>query len=557
MSKRTMTEDALFQIQNLEEALNKNAQGILASTMKEEIKSLVKESLNEQEEVDDVDTEEDEDVVMIDDTEDVTEPMDDMDSAPMPPMDDMDDVEMDDDETIDLRGASDDEVVKVFKLMGDEDGIVVTKDDDSISIVDGEDEYLIKLNEEIENEMKETYNELDEWMNEEDESDIPSEADIDAELMTFMDNPNDSNDEDDDYEKESDEEESDEDDDYEKESDEEESDEEEVLYELHMDEEDIEAEGYDKELEEMSIDEELDMYEMMQNEEDDDAGFMNPDDEIKETAFSNELEENLYEIEFEEDDMEEAYLDEKMIDEYDMEEAYLEEGKKRKKSSVSRKGRTGNGPKFSYKKENVFFKSGPKQKEGKKDMGTGKPRYSWKEEVNMEGFTENPKEMKEASRTYGAGSKKGRGLRKGITPNRNLTFESINSEVKVLREKNEEYRSALNMFRTKLNEVAIFNSNLAYATRLFTEHSTTKQEKLNILRRFDDVETLKESKNLYRVIKNEITNGNSGESTQITESIERVVSKSPSNGSATNLIESKTYENPQFLRMKDLMTKIK
>ena len=135
--------------------------------------------------------------------------------------------------------------------------------------------------------------------------------------------------------------------------------------------------------------------------------------------------------------------------------------------------------------------------------------------------------------------------------------ESINNEVNVLREKNEEYRNALNMFRTKLNEVAIFNSNLAYATRLFTEHSTTKQEKLNILRRFDNVETLKESKNLYRVIKNEITNGNSGESTQITESIERVVSKSPSNGSATNLIESKTYENPQFLRMKDLMTKIK
>jgi len=189
-------------------------------------------------------------------------------------------------------------------------------------------------------------------------------------------------------------------------------------------------------------------------------------------------------------------------------------------------------------------------------MGTGKPKYSWKEEVNMKGFTENAKEMKEASRTYGAGSKKGRGLRKGITPNRNLTFESVNSEVKVLREKNEEYRSALNMFRTKLNEVAIFNSNLAYATRLFTEHSTTKQEKINILRRFDNVETLKESKNLYKSIKNELSNGNSGESTQINESIERVVSKSPSNGSATSLIESKTYENPQFLRMKDLMGKM-
>ena len=29
-----------------------------------------------------------------------------------------------------------------------------------------------------------------------------------------------------------------------------------------------------------------------------------------------------------------------------------------------------------------------------------------------------------------------------------------------------------------------------------------------------------------------------------------------SSGSAVNLMESKTYENPQFLRMKDLMTKM-
>ena len=81
----------------------------------------------------------------------------------------------------------------------------------------------------------------------------------------------------------------------------------------------------------------------------------------------------------------------------------------------------------------------------------------------------------------------GRGLRKGITNNRNYVYsnsgvkvESTNAEVSMLREKNEEYRKALNVFREKLNEVAIFNSNLAYATRLFTEHSTTKKEKINI-----------------------------------------------------------------------------
>jgi hypothetical protein len=94
---------------------------------------------------------------------------------------------------------------------------------------------------------------------------------------------------------------------------------------------------------------------------------------------------------------------------------------------------------------------------------------------------------------------------------------------------------------------------LAYATRLFTEHSTTKKEKINILRRFDDVETLKESKNLYRSLKDELT---STDTKSINESVTTKLNKSVSTGSSTTLIESKTYENPQFLRMKDLMGKL-
>jgi hypothetical protein len=110
------------------------------------------------------------------------------------------------------------------------------------------------------------------------------------------------------------------------------------------------------------------------------------------------------------------------------------------------------------------------------------------------------------------------------------------------------------MFRDKLNEVAVFNSNLAYATRLFTEHSTSKQEKINVLRRFDSADTLKESKALYKTIKDELSVNT--KKTQMTESIERVIENTPQSGSAVNLIESKTYENPQFLRMKDIMSKI-
>jgi hypothetical protein len=147
-----------------------------------------------------------------------------------------------------------------------------------------------------------------------------------------------------------------------------------------------------------------------------------------------------------------------------------------------------------------------------------------------------------------------RAERNRVAAPRQVRSESVNQEMNLLREKNEEYKKALDFFRNKLNEVAVFNSNLAYSTRLFTEHSTTKQEKINILRRFDNVETLKESKSLYKSIKNEL-DGN--QTKVVTESIERQVIKTPSNGSSSNLIENKTYENPQFMRMKDLMTKIK
>jgi hypothetical protein len=197
-------------------------------------------------------------------------------------------------------------------------------------------------------------------------------------------------------------------------------------------------------------------------------------------------------------------------------------------------------------------------------MGTGSAKKVdvYKDDETLDGKMKIVKgkkaETKEASRTYASGSKKGRGLRKGITPNRNLEFpikESVyGEEVQILREKNEEYRKALNVFRNKLNEVAVFNSNLAYATRLFTEHSTSKQEKINILKRFDGVESLKESKNLYKTIKDELSIKTSQ---PMNESIERKIENVQNTGSAVNLIESKTYENPQFMRMKDLMSKLK
>ena len=158
-------------------------------------------------------------------------------------------------------------------------------------------------------------------------------------------------------------------------------------------------------------------------------------------------------------------------------------------------------------------------------------------------------EATEAARTYGNDVRTPANQGKKYKAGRH----EMNEEVKTLKKQNSEYKKALILFKDKLNEVAVFNANLAYATRLFTEHSTTKQEKLNILKRFDSISTMNEAKNLFNTIKTEL-----GTKTTVTESVVGKISNTPSSSSSQQVLsEAKAYENPQFRRMKDLMSKMK
>jgi len=533
---KSLVEEALLQMKNLEQVVAENAKGILASTMKEEISELVKESLKEAEEDEiettEMDEQEAEDILGIEmDSEesDEEEVEDEVESEDEESEDEIEidmDSEEEDELPMDLTGASDEEILKVFKAMSDEDGIIVTQDDDQVHIEDGNDdvEYIIQLEgDEEENVMEEE----EDVMADVDVEDGISDEELDA-----------------------------------------------MIADIFAESETTEGHDYDH----------------YRGAEEDDAAHirdleMDMEDDSEHTEEMDEEDEVVYEIEIdEEEDMD----DEDMDDSDDVNEdkmtikpvmgnlkkAKLTTKAETKESAIEPKGKAkGVGMNLSAKKyefseeemEEAKKEQGYDDREdereamkhgkiAKKDLKTTKAR---RDDAHFE--TRKKGEHKEAARTYAMGSKEGRGLRKGITNNRNYVYgdngvkvESINLEVQRLREKNEEYRKALNVFREKLQEVAVFNSNLAYATRLFTEHSTTKQEKINILRRFDNIETLKESKTLYNSIKNEL---NTLTSDVVTESVSKI-EKSPASGSSQNLIESKTYENPQFLRMKDIMAKI-
>jgi len=473
--EKSLVEDAIIQMKNLEEAVAENAKGILASTMSQEIKELVKESLFEQESDDEVEDDADMD-------------MDDMDMDADNQDTDVEDEDMEDDlmgdddmeEPIDLTNKSDEEVLRVFQLMGPDDNIVVTKDaGGNINLKDNQanKEYMI-----VGEGMDDMYDEEEE---------------------------------------------------------------EEEFYESDSIDDIVEKVFGEDDSEEMMEDEDMD--------------FTSEEfDEEEEEEMESEI---VYEIEFDDEEEEEEEFE---FDE-DMDEMNMYESKSGKKTIKPKGVGMGNPNVKVYSKnpnQGTGFKT--KMKQGPKSIGTGKAKFEYKKGENSNVGTNKvvgkikKAETKEGVRTLGVGSIAGRkgGLPK---PRAHSAFnmalkESNTNEVQILREKNEEYRKALNIFRNKLNEVAVFNSNLAYATRLFTEHSTSKQEKINILRRFDGVESIKESKGLYKTIKDELSPTTSQ---SMNESFERKIENAPTTGSAINLIENKTYENPQFLRMKDLMSKMK
>ncbi len=136
-----------------------------------------------------------------------------------------------------------------------------------------------------------------------------------------------------------------------------------------------------------------------------------------------------------------------------------------------------------------------------------------------------------------------------INENKNLKDKvgSITSENETLKEDYNKMVDALKQFRDKLNEVAVFNSNLTYSVRLFTENTTTKEEKLEIIKRFDDVKTLKESKATYKGLVKEIS-----KKEPIKESVEEKLNETKTSGSSTEINESQVYVNPELEKMKKL-----
>jgi hypothetical protein len=519
----SILEKALLEAEQLEETMKSNAKEILSSTMKKEIHELVKESLNEDDYLKEQE-EEEVDVLDIEDEIEGDEPEMDLDMSDdieLDIEDETDDVELPELPPLDLTLASDEEVLKVFKAMGDEDGIIIQQDDDEIELTDNttDTEYIIKLEEQKKSKtMKKAVNETKTEVSEMEDMDNMDEMEDMDEMHhetdeAYMD--------------------------------------EEVVYEIELSEDEVTEE----ELKHGTSDEEMKEGEMKERQK---YGGNKGDESRSKRDYTegqkyggNKGDESKSRRDFEEGHKYGGNKGDESRSRRDYSETEMEEGD------------------YGFKHHKGHSDQGYLDREA--DMLGGEHGHeddemSLKTRARMARGTRKY-DMGEASRTLGFGRESGgkhkpSGIRKAITNNRNLgesrlkkSYNLLKEEVETLKVKNTDYKKALTTFRDKLNEVGVFNSNLAYVTRLFTEHSTTKQEKINILKRFDNIDSLKSSKKLYKVIKEELTQEVAKPTKTIAESVENKITKSPTSGG--KLLESKVYENPQFSRMKDLMSKLK
>jgi hypothetical protein len=186
------------------------------------------------------------------------------------------------------------------------------------------------------------------------------------------------------------------------------------------------------------------------------------------------------------------------------------------------------------------------------------------EDIDEDGDDE---ELEEAARTLGFGRGKevttkgiSKGLPKAITPNRQYVkneslirkLSLVETELKDYKSKNEEYKKALTTLKEKMNEMAVYYTNLSYTNKLFTEHTTTKKEKLDILKRFDTVKSINESKNMFNTISNDLSNKKSiSNLLDLSENMEKTLTSGTS-----KLTESVVYEDPKIKQIKELMAKI-
>lgn len=137
-----------------------------------------------------------------------------------------------------------------------------------------------------------------------------------------------------------------------------------------------------------------------------------------------------------------------------------------------------------------------------------------------------------------------------FSPEVNESIKKIISKAKEIQAENKKYGQAIASIKKALREAAILNVNYGKLVSLLVNETTTKQEKLSIVERFNSVKTVNEGTQLYETIKRELN-----ETKQTAPIVERTINAESSKKINETTIYSQNASINLMERMDNLFKK--
>lgn len=129
--------------------------------------------------------------------------------------------------------------------------------------------------------------------------------------------------------------------------------------------------------------------------------------------------------------------------------------------------------------------------------------------------------------------------------------ENIMRKANAIWEENKQLKKELVSIKESLKEAVVLNYNLGQITKLFTENTTTREEKINIIKRFgSEAKSVEDSKKLYESVSRELKKVNQLNGVN---NIDKQLSESKSN---SLLVETPIYQSDDLTESLNLMKRI-
>lgn len=128
--------------------------------------------------------------------------------------------------------------------------------------------------------------------------------------------------------------------------------------------------------------------------------------------------------------------------------------------------------------------------------------------------------------------------------------EALKRKANATLKENKDLKNIASQIKERLNEACVINASLGKIIKLVTENTTTRDEKINIVNRFNDVKTVAEGNALYETIEKELKNAHP------INNVDKVMSGPLTEAKKTNVVETQMFQSEDLAGTLDLMKRL-